>query len=295
MDTNQETGVSLDDLAGMLDESEQENQAETTDEDLTPDIPTEDAEEQQAEPDESGDDELVETEYEGKKYKVPPELKDALLRTQDYTRKTQEVADMRRTVEQQAQLFQQQQQVFASNFDKAAELKEIQNRLSQFDQIDWQTLSDQDPVQAQKLFIARQTLERQAGVKYQELAESQSHYEQLVQQQRQQKLQEGQRELLQRLPDFNPEKAQKIRSAAKTYGVTDSELESLIDPRYVHILHDAMKWQELQKVKPQALKKVAEAPRTIKPQAQAPKPKPNQAATQRLKSHGRVEDLASFL
>jgi len=295
MDTNQETGVSLDDLAGMLDESEQENQAETTDEDLTPDIPTEDAEEQQAEPDESGDEELVETEFEGKRYKVPAELKEALLRQSDYTRKTQEVAEMRRTVEQQAQLFQQQQQVFASNFDKAAELKEIQNRLSQFDQIDWQTLSDQDPVQAQKLFIARQNLERQAQAKSQEFQQSTHQYQQLVKQHRDQQLQVAAKELMQILPEYNANLAEKIRSSTKAYGYSEDELANVTDPRLVKVLHDAMKWQELQKGKPQALKKVAEAPRVVKPQAQAPKPKPNQAALQRLKSNGRVEDLASFL
>jgi hypothetical protein len=295
MDTNQETGVSLDDLAGMLDESEQENQAETTDEDLTPDISTEDAEEQQAEPNESGNEELVETEFEGKRYKVPTELKEALLRQSDYTRKTQEVAEMRRTVEQQAQLFQQQQQVFASNFDKAAELKEIQNRLSQFDQIDWQTLSDQDPVQAQKLFIARQNLERQASAKSQEFQQSTRQYQQLIKQTRDQQLQVAAKELMQILPEYNANLAEKIRSSTKSYGYSEGELANVTDPRLVKVLHDAMKWQELQKGKPQALKKVAEAPRVIKPQSQAPKPKPNQAATQRLKSHGRVEDLASFL
>ena len=36
---------------------------------------------------------MVEAEYEGKTYKVPKELKDALLRHQDYTQKTQEVAE----------------------------------------------------------------------------------------------------------------------------------------------------------------------------------------------------------
>jgi hypothetical protein len=295
MDTNQETGVSLDDLAGMLDESEQENQAETTDEDLTPDIPTEDAEEQQAEPDESGDEELVETEFEGKRYKVPAELKEALLRQSDYTRKTQEVAEMRRTVEQQAQLFQQQQQVFASNFDKAAELKEIQNRLSQFDQIDWQTLSDQDPVQAQKLFIARQNLERQAQAKSQEFQQSTHQYQQLVKQTRDQQLQVAAKELMQRVPEYNSKIADKIRATTKSYGYSEDELAFVTDPRLVHILHDFQVLRDLHNKMPVALKKVAEAPKVVKPQAQAPKPKPNQAALQRLKSNGRVEDLASFL
>jgi hypothetical protein len=41
----------------------------------------------------------VEVEYEGKTYCLPPELRDALLRQADYTRKTQEVAQARKALE----------------------------------------------------------------------------------------------------------------------------------------------------------------------------------------------------
>ena len=293
MDTNPDNGVSLEDLAGMLDEPEQ-IEAETPDEELAAAIPEEeDPVAEQSEPEAETDD-LVEAEYEGKTYKVPKELKDALLRTQDYTRKTQEVAEMRRAAEQRVQAIQAQEQIMAATFDKAAELKQIQSQLSQFEQIDWQALSDADPVQAQKLLIARQNLERSYGQKAQELQMAQAQYQQLTAQQRQQMLQEAAKELKQRLPEFDAKMAERIRSTVKEYGYSDQELSNVTDPRLVQVLHDAMKWRELQAQKPQAMKKVAEAPKAVKPQAQTPKPR-NQAALQRLKSHGRVEDLASFL
>jgi len=293
MDTNPDNGVSLEDLAGMLDEPEQ-IEAETPDDELAAAIPEEeDPVAEQSEPEAETDD-LVEAEYEGKTYKVPKELKDALLRTQDYTRKTQEVAEMRRAAEQRVQAIQAQEQIMAATFDKAAELKQIQSQLSQFEQIDWQALSDADPVQAQKLLIARQNLERSYGQKAQELQMAQAQYQQLTAQQRQQMLQEAAKELKQRLPEFDAKMAERIRSTVKEYGYSDQELSNVTDPRLVQVLHDAMKWRELQAQKPQAMKKVAEAPKAVKPQAQTPKPR-NQAALQRLKSHGRVEDLASFL
>ena len=293
MDTNPDNGVSLEDLAGMLDEPEQ-IEAETPDEELAAAIPEEeDPVAEQSEPEAETDD-LVEAEYEGKTYKVPKELKDALLRTQDYTRKTQEVAEMRRAAEQRVQAIQAQEQIMAATFDKAAELKQIQSQLSQFDQVDWQALSDSDPVQAQKLLIARQNLERSYGQKAQELQMAQAQYQQLTAQQRQQMLQEAAKELKQRLPEFDAKMAERIRTTVKEYGYSDQELSNVTDPRLVQVLHDAMRWRELQAQKPQAMKKVAEAPKAVKPQAQTPKPR-NQAALQRLKTHGRVEDLASFL
>src|SRR5438105_8523 len=44
---------------------------------------------------------VAEIEINGKKYTVPAELKDGYLMQADYTRKTQEVADIRKTVEAQ--------------------------------------------------------------------------------------------------------------------------------------------------------------------------------------------------
>ncbi len=50
-----------------------------------------------------GESELEEVEYEGKPYKLPKELKDALLRHSDYTKKTMDVAEQRKAVEAKAQ------------------------------------------------------------------------------------------------------------------------------------------------------------------------------------------------
>lgn len=288
MDTNQD-GVSIDDLAGMLDtEPVQDDLEENPEEELT-------AEEQQQPEAESTEDDFVEAEYEGKAYKVPKELKDALLRQADYTRKTQEVAETRKQIEERAQLIEARERFQEVTFEKAVELREVQNKLSQFEKIDWQSLTDNDPIQAQKLLIAQQQLQQEAAKKQQELQQVLAQREQLTTIQRQQVLEQAQRDLRERLPDFGAETAEKIKSAARQYGITDQELDQVIDPRYVHVLHDAMKWRELQANKPQALKKVADAPRVVKPAAQQPKPRTNQAAAQRLQKFGRVEDLAALL
>lgn len=289
MDTNQETGVSIDDLADLIvDEPEQVEQQDPEDEAL-PDDP-----EQQADPEGDVDD-FVEAEYEGKTYKVSKEIKEALLRQADYTRKTQEVADTRKQVEERAQILEQQERLLQANFDKAVELREVQTRLAQYEQVDWQALVDQDPVQATKLNLAYQQLQREAALKQQEFQQVAQQRQQLSAQQLQQTLGEAKKDLMARIPNFGADVAAKIKEAGKAYGINDAELENVIDPRYVHVLHDAMQWRALQAQKPQAMQKVAEAPKVIKPQAQQPKPRTNQAAVDRLAKHGRVEDLAKFL
>ena len=49
------------------------------------------------------EEEAEEVDFEGKKYLVAKELKDALLRQSDYTRKTQEVAETRKQIEAERQ------------------------------------------------------------------------------------------------------------------------------------------------------------------------------------------------
>ncbi len=288
MDTNQETGVSLDDVSELLDEAPE--QQDELDEATTDELP-EQGEQSDAEAED--DDELVE--IEGKSYRVPKELRDMVLMHKDYTQKTQAVADQRRSVEERAHALEQREQALGASFEKAVALRQVQDKLSQFEALDWNKIVDADPVQAQKLTIAYQQLQREAQAKYAELQQTQAQVEQLSAHQRQQMLAEAEKDLHARLPNFGPQLAEKIGKAAKEYGISEAEINNLVDARHVHILHDAMKWRELQAKQPQAMRKVAEAAPAIKPQAAAQKPRTNQAAVDRLKKNGRVEDLAALL
>ena len=289
MDTNQESGVSLDEVSELLDEApEQVEEGEVAVAEALPE------EGEQAEVTEEDDGELVE--IEGKSYRVPKELKGMVLMHKDYTQKTQEVADQRRAVEERAQALQQHEQVLGASFEKAVEFRQVQDRLAQFEALDWNALVDADPAQAQKLTIAYQQLQREAQTKFSELQQTQVQAQQLTATQRQQMLAEAEQDLRARLPNFGPQTAIQIRKTAEEhYGIKGEELEGLADARYVHVLHDAMKWRELQAKQPQAMRKVAEAAPAIKPQPAQQKPRTNQAAFDRLKKNGRAEDLAALL
>jgi len=214
----------------------------------------------------------------------------------DYTQKTQAAAEHLRAVKERESILEQREQALGASFEKAVEFREVQNKLAQFEALDWNALVDADPVQAQKLTIAYQQLQREAQAKFAELQQSQAQVQQLTEHQRQQMLAEAEQELRARLPDFGPQTAEKIRKTAQEhYGLKAEELDGLVDARHVHILHDAMKWRELQAKQPQAMRKVAEAAPAIKPQAAQQKPRTNQAAYDRLKKNGRVEDLAALL
>ena len=293
MDTNQETGVSVADVAGLLDDATDTPVEELEQEESTEEVAASDETEEPTEAE--SEDEGEEVEFEGKAYKVPKGIKEALLRQADYTKKTQEVAEQRKAVEERAQVLEQREKVSAQTFEKAVEFREVQKQLAQYEKVDWTTLAQEDPARATQLNIAYQLLQREAQTKYGEWKQAEQQSQQLTEQSRQQMLVKAEQELKTRLPNFGPQVAEKIAKAGKEYGITDQELNALIDPRYVHVLHDAMKWRALQAEKPKAMQKVVDAPQAIKPQATQPKPRTNQAALDRLKQNGRIEDFAKFL
>lgn len=245
---------------------------------------------------EEGDDaeEWADLEIDGKNYKIPAELKEGFMKSADYTRKTQEVAEGRKFVQARVESIQQQEQMLSANFQKAVELKAVTDRIAQFEQIDWDSLATEDPAQATRLNVAYQKLQREAQTLRGQLQSQEAQRQQAIAQAKQQSLQEAFKDLQRRIPKWTAETGKQISEHAQKYGFTAEELSALDDPRMVEALHDAMQWRRLQAQKPTALKKVADAPRMAKP-GPSLRQAPNKAAEERLKKHGRLEDLAALL
>jgi hypothetical protein len=86
-----------------------------------------------------------------------------------------------------------------------------------------------------------------------------------------------------------------IREYAKSVGWSDQELASVYDHRAVLTLYKAMKFEQLQKGKPETLKKVQQAPKMLKPGNSTPNAKSAQdkQVMQRLRQSGKVRDAAA--
>lgn len=216
-------------------------------------VQTEGSPEDQSETEAPDDDEEVE--YEGNKYKVPKELKDALLRQADYTRKTQAVADKDRELDRREQEFQQRSEVQQRHIQDYAQLHALDNELQRYQKIDWQTLIDQDPVEAMKLDRQYRTLsENRMGV-VQRIQEVEAQ-QQFQRQQEYAKAMESGHEVLKReIPGWSQDKAKEIREfAVKELGIAEKQISSLIDPKAVLALHYA-------RIGYQTLKQAAQKPK----------------------------------
>ena len=245
-DTNP-SGVSPQDLANALPETDEEilfgkdeelpEEEGTDDESATPETDEQD----ESEP----DDGFVEAEYEGKTYKVPKELKDALLRQSDYTRKTQEIAETRKQVEAHAQQLQAERQFVQQNLQEVAAITAIDQQLSQFAQLDWNALTDADPAQAMKLDRQMRDLHAQREQIAFGITQKQAEFQQRQQQEAARQLEEGRRVLEREIPGWGAERAQELFLFGKQYGIPEQLLGSLSQPVLVKALHDLQQYHQL--------------------------------------------------
>lgn len=190
-----------------------------------------------------------EVDYEGEKYKVPAKLKDALLRQADYTRKTQEVAEQRRQIEAQAEAVNQTAQAHQQNIQAVAKLVGIDERLQQFQQLNWNALADQDPVQAQKLHIEFTNLQTQRGQIVGFLTQKQQQEHWNKQQTFAKQYQEAEAYAKREIRDWSPEKDKALEAYARAEGVDLQSLAGITvrSPAILKVIDKAAKFDQLMK------------------------------------------------
>ena len=222
----------------------------------------------------------------------------------DYTQKTQQVAEQRKELESlQEQIIAQQHelqqgaQLSGALVEDVAKITSLDQQLAQYQNVDWQRLSDSNVVEAQKLFFQYNQLQQERS---NAVSQFEAKRQQALSQQQQiiaDKVQKGREQLAKEIPNWSQETTQEIVSVGKEYGFTDNELNAIIDPRHVRVLHDAMQWRKLKSKNSVTKKKVASAKPVVKPGSKDPSKVANSNVTkirEQLRKSGKSE-LASKL
>lgn len=252
-------GDALDDYVDdILDEEEPEPEVEAKAEEAE-DAPEEDnAEEEEPE--------YVEIKHNGKPVKMTlDEVLEHASKGFDYTTKTQELAEQRRQAEHYLQQAQQTLQLREQTIQEQSALYSMDSQLANYQQVNWDAWMDQDPVEASKGWQKYTMLKSQRDEAASTIQKKQSHIQQLTAQQMQRQLAEGAAEIQQAIKGWGPELAKSLKSSGMEYGFSGDELDTIVDPRMVKVLHDAHQWRQLQAQKPEVQKRVTAAPKSAKP------------------------------
>ena len=287
-----------------VEESEEDTETAASEEDESgvEDAPDEETSEEQSEEEEETEEQeqpqTFTVKVDGKEVSVTlDELQKGYSRTQDYTRKTQQIAEVRKQVEQETQAVRAEREQYAQL------LGALQAQLQSSEpQVDLERLYQEDPIE----WVRQNEVMRQRQEKLSAIQSEQQRLSQVAQYEQQRameaQLASQQEALLAALPDWKDPKKAKAEKAlviesAKAAGFTDEDLKSVYDHRLVLLLRKAAMYDQMVS-KRQGIKPVVNnGPRTAKPGAAGRVSTTTEStrAKQRLAKTGRIDDAASAI
>ena len=226
------------------------------------------------------------------------ELQKGYSRTQDYTRKTQQIAEARKQTEAELQAVRAEREQYAQL------LSALETQVQQVAQpnIDWDRLYQEDPIEwVRQREVMRENQEKAAAIQSEQQRLSQISQQEQAQFM-QQKLQQEQEALLAAIPDWKDAKKAQAEKAllvefGQKIGFTPEELKSVVDHRAVLMLRKAALYDQMMSKRGNIKPVTNNGPRPAKPGAAGRVSNTTEAvrAQQRVAKTGRVDDAANAI
>lgn len=203
--------------------------------------------------------EMFELELDGEVHSLPASLKGAFLRQADYTRKTQEMADHRRALDEEREAFGREVAAMRGATRDRIRLAGLEDQLEAFEGVDWDAYAAEDPQGAQALWGRFQAL----ADAHERLAYAVEHADERERLRAARHAAEEMAatgaKLREEIDGWSPEVAAKLVEYGQAFGVTLEELAQMADPRLWKLLHKAWRADQASEAE------VATSSRTIRP------------------------------
>jgi hypothetical protein len=209
--------------------------------------------------------ELVEVEYEGKLYEVPPVIEKALLRQSDYSRKMNEASETEKTAKvriEQADKLIDGAEKFA---EVLAEVNGIDAQIARFEKVDWASLRQSEPAEYAALQADLRGLQADRAASVQKAQGIDSELSTIRQTQNAEKRNLMVKELQKNLKGWGDDLGAKITQYAIETGYTAQDLQQVTDSKWVIAMNKARKYDALQKDKVAIKAQVKDLPNVVKP------------------------------
>ena len=300
--TNMLEAEESNDKPEVTNEQEDEEAVEETVEEAESEEVEEESEED--EPDDTDEDDVEVEERKTYRVKAGGEEKEVTLQElvsgyqkgDDYTKKSQTLAEARKKVEAHAHEVQQAMQVKEEYAQRLAQVEQF--LMSDGEQVNLDELKENDPIQY-AIKVAEQTeTNKKINILRQERAKVQQQQQAYQAQQQQAVVQNEAKMLSEKVKEFSdPKKAEQIkndiRSFGKSVGFSDQELSQVYDHRHVLILQKAMEYDKLQQSKAGVNKKLSNAPKMAKKGKKVMNADNYTKQKKRLRSSGSLDDATS--
>lgn len=264
------TSEQLEEEEPQVEEEEtEEEEVEESEEDSSDDQPEAESDEEESTTETDDDGFIIELDGEQLTEAQLREIKQSGMLESDYRRKTQALAEEKRQWEEQkaqeeAQMRKQWEEKLAIASSAVAD------ELAEFQDIDWDMLRAEDPIEYQSKWIDFQRAQTKAKAMQDQIQEALKQEQAGYQQRSQEFINEQMDIVREKLPELkDPEKAKTLTSELMTYmidrGFTQDEVNNLATAREILLIHDAMQWQKLQEKGGKEAKKVKKKTKVIRP------------------------------
>jgi hypothetical protein len=272
-----------------LDTQDDESSDETTDE-------------QSEDSDETEEDEqpkVFTVKVDGKEIEVTlDELQKGYSRTQDYTRKTQQIAETRKAVEAEVVAIRAEREQYAQLLGALQQQLETAGEQP----VDWERLYAEDPIEwVRQRELARDKQERKAAIQSEQQRLSHLNVQQQTEEMKT-KLAQEQELLISAVPEWKDSKKATAEKAlllefGRKIGFSDDELKNVYDHRAVIALRKAALYDQMVSKRKDIKPVVNNGPRPVKPSAagRISQSTEGNRAKQRLAKTGRVDDAAKAI
>jgi len=205
----------------------------------------------------------------GQEFKVPlEEARLGHMRQSDYQRKTQEVSKQRAEAQEQArQAVETAQRQYAENLN-LMEQAIVKAYIPELQGADWQKLKTEAPQEYIRLSDRANHMQQALHQIRQEQQQLKQEQEKSLSEKRAHAKEQALTKVKELIPEWSEDLQKSLFSAGvEHYGFSPEEMGAVMDPRVVRMIHDAVQYQKVKTQKPLVEKKVAEAPRVLKPGA----------------------------
>lgn len=253
---------------------------------------------------EAEDDEIVTVLVDGKPVELTKaqiaEAHKSGLRQADYTKKTTELAEQRKTAEAETAKARAERNQYMQGLQKAQAV--LESQLDEQQKIDWEALLSNDPVE----YLRQQHLAQARQAELHRTHQQRQQLEQQAQAEHQEALKvhvESEREkLVANIPEWKDEAKRKagateLREYLKTQGLSEQEIYSVTDHRAITQSYKAMKYDQMIAKASAAAKKISNTPeRVLRPTGgETPNLDRRTASFQKLQKTGRVDDAVGAI
>lgn len=272
---------------------EQETMEEESQEETSEEVSQD---EEQIETQEKQDSPLHKVKVNGQEFEVTlDELRNGYSRDADYRRKTEELSLERKQVQSESE---KQRQDYSSKLNELGQIMSVaaEQFNSEISEADLDKLYDEDPTEAAKIERRMRKKQDQFNSAFEKVKEEQQNQHNAYVAQEYQKL-------AQKIPEFNDRaKARKLTSEISDYlsdyGFTIKEMANIHDHRQIMLITDAIKYRNMQKVKPTLAKKISKPGKVFTSGIKKDKSDINSMKAKeklsRLKKTGSAKDAASI-